>query len=86
MSDREGLFLFAQKREEAEADPTTGSSSKHGGLEGIPIEPASNVSVRNRYGTVNSESSEATDLELDTKTESVDPRVLKRERTWTASD
>ena len=25
-------------------------------------------------------------MELDTKTESVDPRVLKRERTWTASD
>jgi len=35
---------------------------------------------------VNSESAEAMDVELDTKTESVAPAVLKSERTWMASD
>ena len=35
---------------------------------------------------VNSESAEALDIEVDTKTESVSPAVLKSERTWTSSE
>ena len=43
-----------------------------------------NVAQDTKY--VKSESSEALDLELDTKTESVAPSVMNSERTWTESD
>lgn len=71
-------FEFVQNKE---ADSTTGSSSKRNGLEGIPIESASKNSIRNEGKIVNRESAEAMDVELDTKTESVAPAVLKSERT-----
>ena len=45
-----------------------------------------NTSIHNDGEIVKSESAEAMDVEVDTKTESVAPSVLKSERTWTESD
>ena len=76
-------FEFVKNKE---ADPTTGSSSKHNGSEGIPIESASKNSIRNESWIVKNESAEAMDIEVDAKTESVAPAVLMSERTWKESD
>lgn len=47
---------------------------------------ASKNSIRNDAEKVNTKSVEAMDVEMDAKTESVSPAVMKSERTWTASD
>ena len=49
------------------------------------IEP-SGGRVTQPNSVVNSESAKALDVEVDTKTESVAPTILKSERTWTESD
>lgn len=51
-------FEFVKNKE---ADPTTGSSSKHNGLEGVPIESASKFSIRDDSGKVNEKTAEAVD-------------------------
>ena len=51
-----------------------------------PTGSVSKNSIRNNSGFVNSESAEAMDVEMDAKTESVAPAVMKSERTWTETD
>lgn len=51
-----------------------------------PTGSVSKNSIRNDSGFVNSESTEAMDVEMDAKTESVAPAVMKSERIWTESD
>ena len=50
------------------------------------LRDVSMYSIRNESGNVKNESTEAMDLEVDEKTESVAPAVLFSERTWTESD
>ena len=51
-----------------------------------PGTSTTNNRVTQLDGIVKNESAEAVDVEVDTKTESVSPAILKSERTWTESD
>ena len=84
--DAEGNYIqleeadFEQKNSNTNfVEPTSTVSAADNG-----ITPKN--SIRNDDGIVKSESTEAMDLEVDEKTESVSPAVLMSERTWTESD